>query len=149
MIIATERLQRFLREKFWVTYPAWVGVCALILVAVHDMEDGSRRRTRISNGRVADLAISLLKENHGSRFEDYTVAHVAYARKGEIGETSRWVVLSDQEDRTALRHAIVVEIEVDSHSPIRFRRVHSGFGEVGVLPSTSIATISDRAPSAK
>ncbi len=149
MIIATESLQRFLREKFWVTYPAWIGMCALIFLAVQDLETPSDRPTRISNGRVADLAMSLLKENHGSRFEDYTVAHVAYARKGEVGETSRWVVLSDQEDRTALLHAIVVEIEVDSQSPIRFRRAHSGFGDVGILQSASIARISGPAPSAK
>ena len=92
-------------RRFWLLYPAWIALCALLFAGLRNAEDPSRRRDRILSGDAAVLALRALPQ------KGYEAVHVAYAPKGEAGDRARWVVLCDRVPHTALREAVVVELD--------------------------------------
>jgi hypothetical protein len=70
-------------------------------------------------------ALAALRRSDPARFGTYEVVHVTWAREDEIGSKSRWIVLCDAPQRSALERAIVVEIDPATGEPLRLRRVVS------------------------
>ena len=103
-------------------YAAWILVCAALFLAFSGASDPSRRRDRMLSNDAGRRALSVLRQSDPARFRDYEVVHVAYARRGEGGDLARWVVLCDRVPHTALRQAVVVEIEAASGALIVMRR---------------------------
>jgi hypothetical protein len=116
-------LTEFLNRRFWVVYPLWIVFCALLFLALRDVEDPSRPGDRIHNDEAGRLAMAALREVDPHRYAEYTVVNVAYARREETGSPSRWVVLADRLPRTALRQAVVVELDASSGAVISIRGV--------------------------
>jgi hypothetical protein len=116
-----------LRARYALSYPLWILVCALLVLALRNAGDPSRRHDRILNNDAARLALRLL---HASPNQDrYEVVHVAYAGKGEVGPEARWVVLCDRVPHSGLQLAVVVELDAkDGH--LLAMRPPAG-GEVG------------------
>ena len=57
------------------------------------------------------------------RFEDYDVVHVSRA-SGRSGEGDpRWMVVADRRERTRLREAILIELEIVDGSLIDVKRI--------------------------
>ncbi|HUJ14898.1 MAG TPA: hypothetical protein VL284_14020 [Thermoanaerobaculia bacterium] len=102
-----------MRRRFWVLYPLWIAICALLFVALEHRPDPSRPQGRVLSDNAAARAIVILQQR-GLR--GYEAVHVAYAPRGEAGATNRWIVLCDRVPHTALRQAIVVELDAaDGH----------------------------------
>jgi hypothetical protein len=92
-----------MRRRYWLLYPAWILVCAALFFAVRGREDPSRRPGRILSNEAAVRALAILHR------PGYEAVHVA-------GESNRWIVLCDRVPHTALRDAVVVELDaVDGH----------------------------------
>jgi hypothetical protein len=99
-----------MRRSYWLVYPAWILVCALLFFAMRNNGDPSRRPGRILSNDAALRALAILHR------PDYKAVPVA-------GEGNRWVVLCDRVPHTGLRNAVVVELDaVDGHLLI-IRRV--------------------------
>lgn len=96
-------------RRYWLFYPAWILVCAVLFVALRGAEDPSRRHGRILSNDAADIAVRLLRRQ--PQFRGYEAVHVAYAGRGEGGNTNRWIVLCDAVPHTALARAVVVELD--------------------------------------
>ena len=113
---------RRVRRRIWLLYPAWIVFCALLFVALRGVDDPSRRHDRIASTDAAALALAALKTTNGTPF---AVVHVAYAPRGETGGRARWIVLCDHVPHTALRGALVVELDAQDgkvlliRSPVR------------------------------
>jgi hypothetical protein len=95
------------RRRFWLLYPAWIVLCAALFVGLRGAEDPSRRQGRILSNDAAVLALRDLPR----AYRGYEVVHVAYAPRGEAGDRARWIVLCDRVPHSALRDAVVVEID--------------------------------------
>ncbi len=105
-----------MRRRYWLLYPAWIVLCAVLFLALRHREDPSRRPGRIQSDDAGVRALAILRQNDPVRFGQYEVVHVAAAGKGEGGDTNRWVVLCDGLPHSALREAVVVELDaVDGH----------------------------------
>ena len=89
----------------------WIALCAVLFVALRHSGDPSRRHDRIQSDDAAVRAIAILRAADGPRFAGYQAVHAAWASRGEGGNASRWVVLCDRVPHTALREAIVVELD--------------------------------------
>lgn len=99
---------RRVRRRFWLLYPAWIALCAALFFGLRGARDPSRPAGRILSNDAATLAVKAL----GTRdFPGYEVVHVAYAPASEPGNRARWVVLCDRLPHTALRQAVVVELD--------------------------------------
>jgi hypothetical protein len=99
-----------MRHRYWLLYPAWILLCAVLFLSMRHRDDPSRRPGRILSDEAAVRALIFLRR------ANYEVVHVAYAGRGEGGTTDRWVVLCDRLQHTALREAVVVELDaVDGH----------------------------------
>jgi len=96
------------RRRFWVLYPLWIAICALLFVALQHRPDPSRPQGRVLSNDAAVRAIQILQQR-GLR--GYEAVHVAYAGRGEGGAANRWIVLCDRTPHTALRDAMVVELD--------------------------------------
>jgi len=107
------------RQRTWLLYPAWIAVCAVLFLALRGVSDPSRRGDRILSNDAAVLALRVLPP-HG--YTGYEVVHVAYAPRGEGGDRARWVVLCDRVPHTALRDAIVVELDARDGSLLTIRK---------------------------
>ncbi len=104
------------RRRYWLFYPAWIVLCAALFFGMRHREDPSRRPGRILSDDAGARAVAILRRNDPARFRNYEVVHVAYAGRGEGGDANRWVVLCDRIPHTALRDAVVVEIDAtDGH----------------------------------
>lgn len=91
------------RRGYWLLYPAWILICAVLFVAMRDRPDPSRRAGRILSNVAAVRAVAILHR------PGYEAVHVA-------GEGNRWIVLCDRVPHTGLREAVVVELDaVDGH----------------------------------
>jgi hypothetical protein len=105
-----------MRRRYWLLYPAWIVLCALLFLALRHREDPSRRPGRIQSDDAGIRALAILHQDDPVRFRGYEAVHVALAGKGEGGDTNRWVVLCDRVPHSALREAVVVEVDaVDGH----------------------------------
>lgn len=116
-------LSEFLNRRFWVVYPLWIVFCALLFLALRDVEDPSRPGDRIHNEEAGRMALAALYQADPIRYAHYTVVNVAYARPGEAGPSARWVVLADRAPRTGLREAVVVELDASSGEVLTIRAV--------------------------
>jgi len=104
------------KRRYWLLYPAWIALCAVLFLSLRHSDDPSRRPGRILSDDAGVRALSILRSNDATRFRDYEAVHVAYAGRGEGGDASRWIVLCDRVPHTALRDALVVELDaVDGH----------------------------------
>ena len=56
-------------------------------------------------------AIAILRTADRTRFAGYQAVHTAWASRGEGGSANRWVVLCDRVPHTAMREAVVVELD--------------------------------------
>jgi hypothetical protein len=99
------------RRRYWLLYPAWIALCAVLFLALRHSEDPSRRPGRILSDDADIRALAILRQSDPVRFRDFEAVHVAYAGRGEGGDTNRWVVLCDRVPHTALREAVVVEVD--------------------------------------
>jgi hypothetical protein len=125
-IIRGVRPANFLRRYFRVLYVAWILVCVISVVALRNRPDPSRAGTELDSDAAARRAVAILQTVDGSRFRGYDVATVAYARTGELGGQSRWIVLCDRVERTGLSDAVVVELSPDGRRLLRLRPVING-----------------------
>ena len=103
------------RRYRWLLYPAWILLCAALAFALRNSEDPSRRAGRILSNDAAVRAVNLLRHVDRSRYRDYEAVHVAW-------ETNRWIVLCDRVPHTALREAIVVELDGRDGRLVRMRK---------------------------
>jgi len=92
-----------MRRRYWLLYPAWIVLCAILFLALRRADDPSRRPGRILSNDAAVRALAILHR------PGYEAVHVA-------GEGNRWIVLCDRVPHTALQEAVVVEVDaVDGH----------------------------------
>ena len=99
-----------MRRRYWLLYPAWIALCALLFLALRHADDPSRRPGRILSDDAAVRALAILHR------PGYEAVHVA-------GEGNRWIVLCDRVPHTGLTEAVVVELDaVDGHL-LTIRRV--------------------------
>ena len=110
------------RRRYWLLYPAWMIICAALFFAFRGREDPSRRHDRILSDDAASRAVVVLRHRDPARYRTYEAVHVAYAGRGEGGERGRWVVLCDRVPHSALRDAVVVELDAGDGSLITIRK---------------------------
>jgi hypothetical protein len=92
-----------MRRRYWLLYPAWILLCALLFFAMRNREDPSRRPGRILSNDAAVRALAILHR------PGYEAVHIA-------GEGNRWVVLCDRVPHSGLEDAVVVELDsTDGH----------------------------------
>jgi hypothetical protein len=92
-----------MRGRYWLLYPAWIMVCALLFFAMRNREDPSRRPGRILSDAAAVRALAILHR------PGYEAVHVA-------AEGNRWIVLCDRVPHAGLQEAVVVELDaVNGH----------------------------------
>ena len=106
-------------RRWWPLYLGWIALCAVLFFALAGLEDPSRPEGRILSIDAGNRALTIATQQ-GLR--DYSVVHVARARKGEGGEEDRWVVLLDQVPHTHLAEAVVVEIGLEDGRLLRIRK---------------------------
>ena len=90
-------------------------LCAALAFALRNSEDPSRRTGRILSNDAAVRAVNLLRHVDRARYRDYEAVHVAW-------ETNRWIVLCDRVPHTALRDAVVVELDGRNGRVVRIRK---------------------------
>ena len=110
------------RRRYWLLYPLWIAICAALFFAVRGAEDPSRRHDRILSDEAAVRAVAVLRRSDHARYRAYEAVHVAYAGRGEGGVRGRWVVLCDRVPHSALRDAVVVELDARDGSLITIRK---------------------------
>ena len=101
-------------RRSWLLYPAWIVICAVLFFALRGAEDPSRRRDRILSNEAGVRALQIL-QSRAPQYRNYEVVHVAWA-------DARWIVLCDAVPHTALRDAIVVELDGRSGELVTIRR---------------------------
>jgi len=107
------------RRHFWLLYPLWIVLCAGLFFVLRDREDPSRRHDRILSDDAAMRAVEILRQKG---YAGYEAVHVAYAGRGEAGGAARWVVLCDRIPHSALRDAVVVELDARNGSLLTIRK---------------------------
>lgn len=106
-------------RRFWLLYPAWIAVCAILFVALSGMEDPSRPKGRILSIHAGQRALRVAEQRG---LKGYEVVHVARAGAGEGAPEHRWIVLLDKVPHTRLREAVVVELKVEDGTLLRIRK---------------------------
>jgi hypothetical protein len=66
--------------------------------------------------------VAVLRHRDRARYGGYEAVHVAYAGRQEGGGRTRWVVLCDRVPHTALREAVVVELDASDGSLLTIRK---------------------------
>ena len=110
------------RRRFWVFYPLWIAICAVLFLALEHRPDPSRPQGRVLSNDAAVRALAALRKVDRPRYNGYEAVHVAYAGRGEGGRAGRWVVLCDRVPHTALRDAVVVELDARDGALITIRK---------------------------
>ena len=103
------------RRHRWLLYPAWILLCAVLAFALRHSEDPSRRTGRILSNDAGIRAVAVLRQVDRARYRDYEPVHVAW-------EVDRWIVLCDRVPHTALREAVVVELDGRDGRLVRMRK---------------------------
>ena len=91
-------------RRYWLLYPAWIAVCAVLFLALRGADDPSRPRGRVLSNDAAAIAVRLLGQQ--PQYRGYEAVHAALS-----DDHKRWVVLCDAVPHTALRRAVVVELD--------------------------------------
>ena len=107
-------------RRFWLFYPAWIVLCAILFFALRGLEDPARPKGRILSIDAGQRALAIVRDRG---YRDYEVVHVARARAGEGGREDRWVVLLDRVPHTRLREAVVVEVRIADGGLLAIRRL--------------------------
>lgn len=105
-------------RRFALVYAGWLVVCAILFIALDGLEDPSRPKGRMLSIEAGRHARAIAAERG---YRDYVVVHVARGRKGEGAEEDRWIVLLDRAPHTALRKAVVVELDRSTGHLLRIR----------------------------
>ena len=103
------------RRHSWLLYPAWILVCATLAFALRNSEDPSRRHGRILSNDAAVRAVNVLRQVDRGQYRGYEAVHVAW-------EENRWIVLCDRVPHSALRDAVVVELDGRDGRLVRMRK---------------------------
>ena len=104
-----------MRRHRWLLYPAWIALCAALAFGLRNTEDPSRRHGRILSDDAAARAVAVLRRTDRVRYRGYEAVHVAW-------EGSRWIVLCDRVPHTALKEAVVVELDGRDGRLLRLRK---------------------------
>lgn len=118
-------------RRYWLAYPAWIAVCAVLFVSLAHIGSPTRHSDRIDDDRATVLALAQLRALDRARFADYEVVHVTYARRGEAANDSRWLILCDAKGRTSLREAVVVELSARDGSTLEIRKMNADEAAIG------------------
>jgi hypothetical protein len=110
-------------RRWWPFYLGWLVLCAILFVALSDLEDPSRPTGRILSIEAGQRALVIARDR-GLR--EHQVVHVARARKGEGAAEDRWIVLLDRVPHTRLKEAVVVELGVEDGRLLRIRKPQDG-----------------------
>lgn len=110
------------RRYYGALYPAWIALCVVLFLSLRAAGDPSRREGRILSADATTRAVALLKQADRSRFNAYEGVHVAFAGRGEVGPANRWIVLCDRVPHSALRDAVVVELDARDGRQLVIRR---------------------------
>jgi hypothetical protein len=108
-------------RRFFLLYPVWIGLCAILFIALRGADDPSRRHGRILNTEAGERAIAILHQRDPVHFRDYEAVHVAWAGHGEGAPEDRWIVLCDHARHTNLTEAVVVEVDGKAGRLLRVR----------------------------
>lgn len=88
----------------------WLAACAMAFVLLRGAPDPAEPRGRIDERRAGVEAIAALSDSRGGA---WSVVKAAPALAGEPAR-HRWIVLCDRPGRTAMRQALVVDIDADT-----------------------------------
>ena len=113
---------RRMRRRYWLLYPGWIALCAALFFGLRGVEDPSRRHGRILSNDAAAAALHALRSADRTRFAGYGVVHVAYAGGGEGENRARWIILCDRLPHSALRDAVVVELDARDGTLLTIRK---------------------------
>jgi hypothetical protein len=102
-------------RRYWLLYPAWILICGVLFFALRGAEDPSRRHGRILSNDAADIAVRIVRQR--PQFRGYEAVHVAGS-----DDHNRWIVLCDAVPHTALRGAIVVELDARDGKLLTIRK---------------------------
>ena len=89
-------------RRYWLLYPAWIAVCAVLFLALRGADDPSRPRGRVLSNDAAAIAVRVLPR----QYRGYEAVHVALS-----DDHKRWVVLCDAVPHSTLQRAVVVELD--------------------------------------
>ena len=89
-------------RRYWLLYPAWIAVCAVLFLALRGADDPSRPRGRILSNDAAAIAVRVMPP----QYRGYEAVHVALS-----DDHKRWIVLCDAVPHSALERAVVVELD--------------------------------------
>src|ERR1043166_4345703 len=91
-------------RRYWLLYPAWIALCVVLFLALRGADDPSRPRGRVLSDDAAAIAVRVLRTQ--AQYRGYEAVHVALS-----DDHRRWIVLCDAVPHTALRRAVVVELD--------------------------------------
>jgi hypothetical protein len=95
-----------------VTYPVWIGFCAILFLLLRGAPDPSRPADAFWTEKAAEISLEALRRDPSGRFDEYEILHVARVRRGELTmEGPRLLVLADHRRRSGLREAVLLELE--------------------------------------
>jgi hypothetical protein len=107
---------------YWLTYPVWIGFCAILFLMLRGAPDPSRPLDAFWTETAIEVSLEALRSEPSGRFDDYEIIHVARARRGELTmEGPRLLVLADRRMRSGLREAVVLELEGTDGSLLSYR----------------------------
>jgi hypothetical protein len=109
----------FRRLRYWTAYPAWIAFCAILVLMVNAVASSSAPPAL--DGQAAGQVALRHVRSMGPEYAGHEVVHVAKTRAGETGPEARFVVLCDREERSGLRHALVVELSAESGEVLEVR----------------------------
>ena len=110
------------RRRFYpALYPAWIVVCALLFLVLRDAPDPSRPSGRMTPAQARVTALEYLAKYDAARFGTYHVIDAAVYRDVQRDERV-WVVICDSTPRSALKRAVIVDLEADTGEVVRTRR---------------------------
>jgi len=109
------------RGFYPVLYPAWLLVCAISFYALRSAPDPARPSELFTPTTAREEALGHLREFDPTRFDDYKVVDAGVYRDPASGERS-WIVLCDTVPRSALKRAVVVDLDARSGKVLRTRR---------------------------
>ncbi|MGA7617186.1 MAG: hypothetical protein WBX15_18630 [Thermoanaerobaculia bacterium] len=124
----------FVRRHYWIVYPAWIVVCAALFVLLQGTGDPARPSDHLRDEVARVHSLSVLRATDPAAFARFDVVHSAYDR-GPGDPNGRWVILCDIPERSALRRAVVVELDGQSGAKLDIRRPAGVSPDSAAVPS--------------